>query len=52
MNWLEIVLFGLIIFYIIYLNRELNLLKESKNISILLVDAIEEEIRNAKKKQN
>lgn len=42
MTWIEITLFGLIITYIIYLNRQLTILKRDKTIGMIVLNNLED----------
>jgi hypothetical protein len=50
MTWIEITLFGLIVTYIIYLNRQLTLLKRDKTIGMIVLNNLEG-LLNAKNKE-
>jgi hypothetical protein len=41
MTWIEITLFALIITYIIYLNRQLTILKRDKTIGMIVLNNLE-----------
>ena len=52
MTWLEIVLFGFIIFYIVYLNRKLNYLGKQRIIGSVILQSLKEVVEDENQKSN
>lgn len=52
MTWLEIVLFGLITIYLVYLNHKLNVLLKQRIIGSVILQSLKEVVENEIEESN